>query len=302
MKKKSKVLIQVLLAAALFAPGGIRPASAQAPADGAAQGADKPVPVSVVDVELMENATAYISRIQPVLKSGYQGACSSGTLSDILAAHGTSWGYLVPSASAAFTVTETQVLYERLGAYYACAAVSSASLDLCGALPAAAQGGGLTINLDMSPAYRCRERAVPVLFDAYMVGRLRGDSYCGMATSLFSPDERAGFPEREFCEAAAGGMEKIVPFAAAYAPGLSDKAVQFYPDTLKACGKDAECARNFHRYEGIKNGKPSDCAAADRPYCEAFLGRSAAPCEALLQALSASYCSYAEELGKASLP
>lgn len=250
----------------------------------------------VVDVEQVTGAAAYISPLPSGPQSAYKGGCNGGSLQDMMASHGTEWGYIVPSASAAFTLGETYAVYDHLSSYFACVAVSSAAPDLCAGLPAAAEGGGLNIARHMSPGGLCAEKVQPVLFNAYMAGLVEDERYCGLIEPVGEISFLADVPSREFCAAAAKGIENVLPVVTAYAPEHEDVARKHFPPTLESCDGDPKCVRMFSLYTALKSGTPADCSAEERPYCEAILSRSTEPCEAMLVDMSAAYCSFLKEL------
>jgi len=242
---------------------------------------------------------AYGSIALPTIQSSYKGACEASSLQEMLATHDKYWGF--QARDAAFNQDETQKMYNYLADYTGCQAAARTDVSLCDSLPSNVQIDGKKVDVNITPNYRCREKSILVLFEAYLAGTLAGDGYCRLEMSYWPKEDLARVSAPDYCAAAQKGPEQ----AAAYIRGVYPEIpvadiARKYPARKTDCGGDSGCLEKFLLYQAMKSGKSSGCPPGYGPLCQALTERSALACEKTLQEMSKFYCAAVARVKKVS--
>lgn len=303
--KKWAIFVVVVLAAALLLlqyaaekkKGAMQPPASSMPAPEQPMGvalpsdASKPVTTPAAMDNYMSQSGGGSLAI-PLIQTSYKGACEGGSLNDMLATHDSYWGTFAKDTP--FSPAESQKMYGMMEDYVSCQAAARTDVSICDSLPGAANKDGIKVPLESSPSFACRKKTTLVLFEAYMAGGIKGDSYCRLFLSNFDQTDLARFSVPEFCENIAKGPENAAPFLLkAFAPAPPEAPAKIaldFPVKESDCKKDQDCLIKFRLYSAIKKGRPADCPADYKAQCQALVDRSIAPCEKTLQDMSKFYC------------
>jgi hypothetical protein len=236
----------------------------------------------------------------PTMQSSYKGACPGGSLKDMLASHDTYWGSFAKDTP--FRFEDTLKMYELMQDYVSCHAAARTDVSFCDSLPGPAEKDGIKVSLDTSPSFLCRNKTTTLLFEAYLAGNIKGDSYCRLYLAGFDQADLARFSAPEFCEAASKGPENAGSFLLkVLGPSAKDAPVNIakaFPAKENDCKQDQKCLLKFRIYSAVKSGRPNDCPAGYKAQCQALAGRSTAPCDKILQDMSKFYCDSVEKVKK----
>ena len=309
--KKWAILIVVALAAALLImqyaaekkkvpvmPGGA-PAPASGPAVGVALPADALKPVtSTMDSFVPQNGRGPI--VLPLIQTSYKGACTGGSLKDMMDKHDVYWGSFAKDTP--IPPADSLKMYDFMEDYVSCQAAARTDVSFCDSLPGPGEKDGIKVSLNSSPSFTCRKKTNILLFEAYLAGTIKGDSYCRQYLASFDQADLARFSVPEFCEVVSAGPENAASFLLkAFAPASPDGAAKLaldFPVKESDCKKNQECLTKFHLYSAIKKGRPDDCPAGYKAQCQALSGRSTAPCDKTLQDMSKFYCASIDKFKK----
>ena len=222
---------------------------------------------------------------------GSKGSCAGGTLNDILAAHGYTWGYL---SGVVFEQRENEDLTVALERYFACQVVSLESPGACGNL--SSNEAPWRVRNSPRPATEgCLEHADPVLFAAFMAGKHSDPSSCERSLrrvksfpleSLDKICQKFSQGQENFCARGNGEMDK--------------KCRGAYPAKESDCAgsKKSLCLDRYLLYTAMKAGDSSICPSEYRASCEAFLSKKPSNCSGLAMKASSLYCSSLKNLKK----
>jgi len=247
--------------------------------------------------ELAYNAGAgdYNNLVLPNVPSTYKGACSGGSLTDIVSSHGEVWGYFTPKSFISFEFKENETMYNFIGDYVGCLAAARSDVSLCETLPAE----GVGIDLNFSPSFYCRSRSGQIMFYAYLLGKNKDYSVCQASLFDVTPDNLAKITVSDYCQAASKGIESVKEYMTKAMPEYAKEIKRAYPVSNSDCSGDATCFSGFRSYNAIKSGDASICPPSPGgASCAAFITRSAAPCEPIIKDMSKVYCGYVERLKK----
>lgn len=248
------------------------------------------VPESFLSVPPQEGAPSSYTALPTIKNEIYdRGLCAGGSLNSILSAHGRVWGY--ESRHGNFREKETAEIYTLLARYLACVGLSRRAPSFCDYLPGDNLSAG--IGRFSSPNYRCRENYMNISFPGYAAGRDKSESSCAIVLTGRGLSEGPRLPGREFCAAAASGMENVCPalesgFGAAKAADCRRQV----PGKAEDCGSDAACRSRLAVYAAMKSGDAAACPEEYRGLCGAFLSGTEAACSVMLVKLGSSYCEY----------
>jgi len=284
----------------------------------AAQSGAMPPAEQQVGVALPSGATDYVARqeenamppasgsavyggiVLPTVQSAYKGACDGGGLREMLASHDKYWGFFAWDTS--FTQSETQRMYGYVSDYVACQAAARSDVSLCDSLPGPAERGGFKVTPDMAPYMACRKKTINLLFEAYLAGNIKGDSYCRLGLSGWDTTDLERFSVPEFCSVLAKGAENAEPFLLkAFAPAPDDASAKIamdFPLKEKDCKSKQECLDKYRLYKAVKNGRPQDCPKDYVPHCKALADHATTSCEPILKEMSQFYCSTVKRVEK----
>lgn len=245
---------------------------------------------------------AYGAIVMPMIQSSYKGACEGSSLQDMLATHGRYWGYL--ARNAAFNQSETQKMYDQLADYTACQAAARPDIGLCDALPSEVEQSGHKVDVRITPGYRCRNRMINLLFEAYRAGNISGDSYCRLGVGTFNKEDLEKFSVPEFCSVLPKGQEALEDFLlkafAVDTPEARARVRKEYPVKEGDCAKDKECLAKYGIYSAVKKGQPEACPNDYQSQCRALAERSTVPCDKVLRDMSQFYCEAVARVKKVS--
>jgi hypothetical protein len=243
------------------------------------------------------NQGTYDSLTMPPAAMTVKGACKDGSISEIMANHGKTWGYFT-GRRAAFTPKRSQDIYTEIGNYYACLASARHDITICGELPGDADQDGIKVELFDSPQGQCRMNAGFFLFKAYVAGKAKEQQNCMGFLSIWTNDHLARISPPDFCAAAAKGIEPVTAYIKEKTPDMYPMAEKKMPSSKKVCGSDKACLANYDMWEGIKSGNPDKCPPEYKPHCAALAQKSQVPCVDILTNMSRMYCSYYKDLLK----
>lgn len=310
--KKWAILVLVVLASALLllqyaaekkktamTPGSTPAPTAEQPL-GVALPAEASKPVTVpVDSYISQSGRGPI--VIPLVQSAYKGACEGGSLKDMMLSHDSYWGSFAKDSP--FLFEDTQKMYDFMVDYVSCQAAARADVSLCDSLPGPGEKDGVAVSLEVSPSSICRKKITMLLFESYLAGNIKGDSYCRLGLADTNQADLSKFSIPEFCEVASKGPESAVSFLLkAFAPGSPEVSAYFatrLPAKESDCREKPECLVEFGLYDAMKKGHPADCPAEYKAQCQALSGRSTASCEKILPEMSKFYCASMERAKKA---
>ena len=278
----------------------MRPAPARKLSSGAALPAASDTSAARGDMRASYAASGGSANYGPLMlpqaAASYKGACPGASLAEIGNAHGRTWGYF--ARNAAFAPADTEKMYDYMGRYMACLSAARGNAGLCDMLPADAEHDGIRVSVEKSLAYKCRKKASPTLFYAYMAGKSKDVSACKATLADMPQEYRAKFPYAQFCDEAAGGMKNLSAFLLEHAPDMKPVVSRYLPVSQSSCGGNSDCLLVYREYQAIRSGSASSCPKGAGPFCEAYIRRSDRVCDDILKSMSAAYCSYADRVKK----
>ena len=204
-----------------------------------------------------------------------------GSLNDILAAHGKTWGYSAFNPGS-FTKEENDAVYGLLAKYFSCTAVAYGKMEMCNYVP-----GVQNVKIDKyftTPNYQCMDPAVKVLFYGYAAGKFQSAKPC---FQYFKGDNVAGARvPPDFCEGAGQGFD----FVCNHKDAGKNKARchEAFPSSREDC-KSSECLDNFSLYSALKDNNMSGCPENYMSECSAFFTKSPSICSVILEKLGGIY-------------
>lgn len=241
---------------------------------------------------------SYDSIRLPEAAMAVKGACEEGSIKNILESHGRTWGYFVGNRIA-MDGKKSQEIYDGLGDYYACVAVSRFDVQSCNELPGEAEKDGVKADLGSSPMGYCRAKAGTLLFKAFVAGKTKDTANCMGFLSDWDSANLARISPPDFCQAAGKGPEAAMAYTKEKLPNMYSMAEKTMGFSRRACGSDAFCLANSATWEGIQSGDPSKCGRDTQPHCAAMAQKNIAACGPILSDLSKKYCGYYKDLLKA---
>ncbi len=314
---KIKIVIVVLVLAVAFAAlkfmsSRKAPVTPAAPGPQVTQQEDQGVPLpagATGQVPVSEVSTpGYIPPVAPVDYSGLtllpgameaKGACEKGSPKEIIAAHGRMWGYFM-GQNVGFNPDQSRRVYDYISEYYACASMSRGDVSLCDLLPGEAAQDSVKVEYGASPLARCRERAVPLLFRAYLAGKTNNVSVCQSELGDWYPANAAKVSQPDFCAAAAQGPSALAAYLTQKIPEFPSARGVYLPDSLSSCGGDQNCRNNFSVYKALKAGSADSCPENLKPFCNAFIDKTRAACAPIINEMSKDYCASLADANKRS--
>lgn len=203
------------------------------------------------------------------------GACT-GETSQILAEHGTVWGY----NSAVMVGDLTHSIYDKLVDYYTCAGLAQRNGDACNALPYFVdlkQG----YDDEETPRSQCRTNLVKLL---YLTGK-ENAAFCKANLHIVDMTGEV------FCS----NMKDMAEVCGKGAKLLKENSVppecyRSFPRTAADCGANAKCRRTAKLYGAIRNNSGEGLSPYERASFTAYQTKTTNSCQVILKDLSATYC------------
>ncbi len=237
----------------------------------------------------------YDSLTLPSPALALKGACEGGSIRDIIAEHGKSWGYFT-GRRYAIGPEKSRDLYALIGDYYACLAASRQDVTFCNDLPGDAEQNGLRVELADSPLGFCREKAGLFLFRAYVAGKAPDRGNCLGFIATWHGRDQNRISAQDLCAAAAKGPAALTEYSRSKLGDMAVKGEKIMAFSRGVCGSDPACLANNGVWEGVRTGDARKCPENFRPHCSALAQKNQAPCVDILEALSRKYCSYTKNL------
>lgn len=230
-----------------------------------------------------------------------KGACENGSPKEILDNHGKTWGYAAVK-NVGLDLQHSQKIYDYLSSYYACASVVRGDAYLCNMLPAEALSSVSKADSFAAPMNICRQKAVAVLFRAYLAGKISDPAACQMEVGNWDPANLDRVSPIDFCAAAAKGPDSAYQYLNSKVPENAAMERAYLPSSRSSCSGAGSlpCGEFYAIYKALRDGDPGACPRDSRIYCEAFLGKTQAPCTPILEDMSKAYCAYTAEVLKKS--
>ncbi len=275
----------ILAAAGIFYKGGPQPGPAE-PSAQAQQGVELPPPPPADGAAEPPPPPPASSAYSLLDMDGAAAACENGSVADIAAAEGRTWGRKADAA--VFHVLsrkDSESALSLFNKYVTCAAFKRGDTAVCGF--GADFGGG------EGPSFRydCESAMKELSAMAYMAGRTRSSAACAWFLSESAADyPRSGLDKLsagDFCAAAAGGMEGLCAAFPSIEPAACRKA---FPAAAGDCAGDRDCLETLALYQAVRNSDYTRCPAESRDECRLFLNREGLSCAAPAAAASKAYC------------
>lgn len=220
-----------------------------------------------------------------------RGLCKGGSLNEILSSHGRVWGY--EAQHGAFRAHETEEMYALVGRYLACVGLARRTPSYCDYLPGLDSGGSRKMDRFETPNYRCQEYYMDVAFHGFAAGREKSDEACRMVLRGSNLSEGRQVPGKDFCEAAAKGLENVcASFEGRINRHELGQCRRLLPAGKNDCGFDGPCLSRLSVYRALKAGDAAACPEEYRGLCGSYLSNSEASCSVILVKVGATYCDF----------
>ncbi len=220
---------------------------------------------------------------------GAKTACEGGSIRDILAAQGKTWGQ---KADHGLNAVLTRADEEKMGVwvdkFVLCKALSNRDPEVCNYSTAS------SAYRKYSPKAICLSAVNDIASIAYLAGLNNQISACEWlikdAIEDFPNSGIKNIATADFCSAAAKGPEGLC----AALPALKG-CPKMFPAKAADCGGDRDCLENWELYQGVKTADPARCGSENVEFCKGYFGKGPS-CAEFAEEASKLYCA---ALGKA---
>lgn len=240
------------------------------PASGEAQGVSLPPEVSdpAQNLATMPSSSAMSADVTLDME-GAKTACEGGSIRDILAAQGKTWGSKADHGiSAVLTRADEEKMAVWVDKFVLCKALANRDPEVCSYSTAS------SAYRKYSPKAVCLSAVNDIASMAYLAGMNNQISACEWllkdAIEDFPNSGIKNISTADFCAAAAKGPEGIC----AALPALNARdCPRMFPAKASDCSGDRDCLENLELYKGVKAGDPSKCGSENVEFCKGYFGK-----------------------------
>ncbi|HNW44827.1 MAG TPA: hypothetical protein PKI19_10010 [Elusimicrobiales bacterium] len=248
------------------------------------------IPLGISGPSLPQQVTATRQPLGPVKgPDGSKGVCAGGTLNEILAGHGSTWGYLPDGV--ALDGGKTEILTEALEDYFTCRTASLVEPLACGSLSANVPSED-SKHSSKSARDTCQKISDDILMAAFMAGKHKDVSVYKRFIGRFSYADFSKNPEKYY-PIFSNGQENVCRLGAKASGYMYKGCREAYPESESDCAHAAKpglCWNRYWLYTAMKTGNPEICPLKHRVACRAYLLKSPSACSSLALKASSLYC------------
>lgn len=214
---------------------------------------------------------------------GAKSACEGGTIRDILAAQGKTWGQKADHGlNAVLSRADEEKMSVWVDKFVLCKALSNRDPEVCNYSTAS------SAYRKYSPKAICLSAVNDIASIAYLAGQNNQITACEWlikdAVEDFPNSGIKNVATADFCAAASKGPEALC----AALPDLKGCS-RMFPSKASDCGSDRDCLENWDLYRGVKDADPSRCGKENEEYCKGYFGKGPS-CAEFADEASKLYC------------